>query len=179
MTNYWWGDDAIFKDIAPSLLEFYKKNKPQQGEIEGAKVSHIRRSRVVGIPFKHPSFDDIKKHLDPIVLNVNRHVFGYDLDGTCEFQLAEYSVGDKYDAHIDLAQTQNMCARKLSITVQLSEPDAYKGGSLEFTDNIPSPNLKNLGSVVVFPSFLGHKITPVTKGKRYSLVGWYNGPLWR
>ena len=179
MTNYWWGDDATFKHLAPSLLKFYKDNEAKQGEVEGAKVKSIRKSHVVGIPFKHPNFEELKKHLDPIVMNVNRHVFGYDLDGTCEFQLAKYEIGDKYDEHIDLAQTQNMCARKLSITVQLSAPNDYEGGALEFTDNIPSPNLKNLGSVVVFPSFLGHRITPVTKGTRYSLVGWYNGPLWR
>ena len=71
--------------------------------------------------------------------------------------------------------------RKLSVSVQLSDPNHYKGGNLEFADFIGTPEQKYLrpkGTVIVFPSFIPHQITPVTEGVRHSLVGWYEGLHW-
>ena len=79
--------------------------------------------------------------------------------------------------------------RKLSVTVSLSDPDDYKGGNFEFctqgqvncTKTVVSrcKEIKPQGSIVVFPSFLNHRVTPVTKGTRYSLVLWYLGKPWK
>ncbi|MDB2656544.1 2OG-Fe(II) oxygenase [Crocinitomicaceae bacterium] len=71
-------------------------------------------------------------------------------------------------------------ARKLSVTVQLSDPDEYEGGDLEFMINhktVKAPRKK--GTIVVFPSFIMHRVTPITKGTRQSIVGWVSGPPYR
>ena len=75
--------------------------------------------------------------------------------------------------------------RKLSVTVSLSDPKEYKGGELEFDYKNSNPNQKNKlikcteilpkGSLVVFPSFVWHRVCPVKSGERYSLVVWNLG----
>jgi PKHD-type hydroxylase len=70
--------------------------------------------------------------------------------------------------------------RKLSITVQLSDPSEYEGGELQFMINqhiITAP--KEKGTAIIFPSFALHRVTPVTKGARKSIVGWIGGPPYK
>ena len=80
--------------------------------------------------------------------------------------------------------------RKLSMIVQLSKPENYEGGDLRFNlrgldscldDNLmgPPPEFKQQGSIVIFPSFLWHKVEPITKGIRYSLVMSAIGENWK
>ena len=71
--------------------------------------------------------------------------------------------------------------RKLSVVVQLSEPEDYEGGVFEIDDVVrPYPLNTSLfqprGSILIFPSYIKHRVLPVTKGVRRSLVTWYNGP---
>ena len=67
--------------------------------------------------------------------------------------------------------------------MQLSNPSEYEGGVFELTDadftKQDKFNLKQKGSVLIFPSFIKHRVTPVTKGERKSLVGWIEGPSFR
>jgi PKHD-type hydroxylase len=75
--------------------------------------------------------------------------------------------------------------RKLSVTVSLSDSNDYKGGELEFdfrngehgkiSNIVECKEIKSKGSLVVFPSFVWHRVKPVTKGTRYSLVIWHCG----
>ena len=70
------------------------------------------------------------------------------------------------------------------MTIQLSDSDEYEGGDFEFDNDIlanpPDKNiLREKGRVLIFPSFLPHKVNPVTKGIRKSLVTWIEGPAWR
>ena len=70
--------------------------------------------------------------------------------------------------------------RKISITVQLSDPSEYEGGDLQIKINAgQSDTPKGLGNVVIFPSYLLHRVTPVTKGLRRSLVLWITGPAFK
>jgi len=69
--------------------------------------------------------------------------------------------------------------RKLSMTVQLSEPDTYEGGEFYFYDGNKDeiePDIQEQGSILVFDSRMWHRVAPVTKGVRYSLVSWILGP---
>jgi PKHD-type hydroxylase len=72
--------------------------------------------------------------------------------------------------------------RKLSFTVQLSDSDAYTGGDLEFLEVPSSPELREQlrqkGTVIVFPSFLQHRVTEITEGQRHALVSWREGKQW-
>lgn len=70
--------------------------------------------------------------------------------------------------------------RKISVVVPLSDPGDYEGGSLQFDQGGAVREIvQEPGRPVVFPSWLTHQVTPVTAGKRYSLVAWIRGPNWR
>ena len=74
----------------------------------------------------------------------------------------------------------NSNARKLSLVVQLSDPEDYEGGDLEiYTGHEPLVVKKKKGMTAFFPSYQLHGVTPVTKGTRYSLVVWVHGPAFR
>ena len=115
----------------------------------------------------------------PTILELNKKFHKFDITGLYEgFQFTKY-IGPtgKYRAHTD--RGFNTGIRKLSFTIQLSEADSYKGGDLVFNDGslIKLPqNLKAQGVLIAFPSFMVHEVRPVTKGTRYSLVGWVGGP---
>ena len=101
--------------------------------------------------------------------------FLFEIDYFEALQLARYEEGQYYTKHIDMG-AGHMGNRKLGITVQLSSPDDYEGGDLICDNNgrdFIAP--RELGSVTVFPSFMPHEVTPVTKGTRYSLVVWASG----
>ena len=73
--------------------------------------------------------------------------------------------------------------RKLSFTLQLSDSDEYTGGDLEFTefndaDEQFKKDMRKKGTVIVFPSFLQHRVTEVTEVQRHALVGWREGKQW-
>ncbi len=70
--------------------------------------------------------------------------------------------------------------RKLSVVIQLSPRESYEGGTFEFsTAAHPGAAFEPRGSVLIFPSFLQHRVLPVTSGIRHSLVTWVEGPQWR
>ena len=98
-----------------------------------------------------------------------------------DIQFATYEDGAFYDYHRDCDVKQKKY-RKLSVSVQLSNPDEYTGGDLLLKNiwgdfNLPmDEGVYKQGSVIVFPSMLLHTITPITEGIRYSLVQWFSGP---
>ena len=71
--------------------------------------------------------------------------------------------------------------RKLSFSLQLSDPDQYTGGELEFLDNSGKTMFapKQRGTMVVFDSRLKHRVRRVKSGLRKSIVGWVVGPRWK
>ena len=100
-------------------------------------------------------------------------------------QFTEYDAAyeGKYDWHMDcdLLGNGGVFARKISLVLQLSDGDSYEGGDFQFY-NVQNPKPEDLrakGTVVCFPSHVYHRVTQVTKGTRYSLVTWFEGPPWR
>lgn len=95
-------------------------------------------------------------------------------------QLARYDASELgfFRWHSDTVPEDT--TRKISISVPLSDPDEYAGGEFEFNENgaitaVP----QRAGYPVIFPSWLLHRVAPVTRGSRYSLVAWVRGPAWR
>lgn len=121
-------------------------------------------------------FDKIGK----IVSFMNHAYYDYELLGiTHNLQMLEYDsdieIPGHYDWHVD-AGTGECSTRKLSCTIQLSDEEDYDGCELLINDNSKVINAsKNMGSVHLFPSYTLHKVTPITSGKRYSLVIWVHG----
>ena len=118
----------------------------------------------------------IYKRLSAAAQGLNDRFFGFDLFGFAEdLQFAQYEVGGRYDTHIDCIHHGRI--RKLSISVQLGED--YEGGNLviNYGQDLVMP--KTTGMAIAFPSTALHSVQPVTKGTRYSLVGWITGPRFK
>ena len=135
----------------------------------------------------------IYKEIQPYVHMANRQAgwnFNWDYSESCQF--TKYKKGQYYDWHCDSWDKPYTKEgpikgkiRKLSVTVTLSDPKDYKGGELEFDFRQQDPDkprqtrtcteILSKGSIVVFPSFVWHRVKPVKKGVRYSLVVWNLG----
>jgi len=91
-------------------------------------------------------------------------------------QIAFYQPGEHYDWHVDVGHGDAAC-RKISISVMLSPDDKYKGGDLEVNDHgVLRQGIREQGSINLFPSYMPHRVAPVTEGERWALVIWINGP---
>jgi PKHD-type hydroxylase len=115
----------------------------------------------------------------------NKNAFGFDINYLLDIQYTKYIAEEngKYDWHYDTFWANpTTYDRKLSIIIQLSDSADYEGGNFEidpFHPQLPADKIREKGSVIVFPSFLSHRVTPVTKGERISLVSWIQGPKFR
>jgi len=152
------------------------------GTGDSSAQTDYRRSRVKWLNNE----GDIRDLLFHYVSEANRAAFNVNVTNYAQIQYTEYLAENKghYGWHHDIfwqgesGETQNM-DRKLSIVVQLSDHDCYEGGNFSFKE-VDSPDLsfKSKGSILVFPSYLTHKVEPVTFGRRLSLVAWFYGPRW-
>lgn len=80
------------------------------------------------------------------------------------------------DWHVDLGQGVT-ASRKLGFSLQLTESSAYDGGDLEFHNaSVDKAGLREIGTLIVFPSYWLHRVAPVTRGSRHVIVGWVHGP---
>ena len=113
-----------------------------------------------------------------IFMQVNQN-YGFDVVGMIDaLQFTEYAPGQHFDWHMDIGRGATSL-RKMSLTVQLSDPGDYDGGDLEFVGLGAQPEARNQGYATVFPSYMGHRVTPVTRGVRRSLVAWVSGAPYR
>jgi len=159
-----------------------------EGNVKEAEIGNvanidksIRSSNILPCPFDSENGIYLDRIMSKYITMANRECFGVSLNGFKEFQVAKYGKGDFYDYHMDSNIQDNRSQRKLSITVQLSDSIDYVGGDFEFSKDIGKLDKKKLrekGTILVFPSFLYHRVTEVTKGERFSLVGWYEGNDW-
>jgi len=110
---------------------------------------------------------------------LNSQAYQFDVSGMDEpLYFVTYDEREKghYNWHYD-GTLAGHAPRKLSITFQLSDPKDYEGGELEFNrTGEPTTAPKDRGTFVLFPSFVLHRVKPVTKGVRHALVAWVNGP---
>jgi PKHD-type hydroxylase len=144
-------------------------------------LSDIRKSYIYWIP-KINQWKGLFEKIMSIVEQCNREYFKFEITSLSEnLQYTEYdsSYNGQYEYHIDIGNSYDS-GRKLSISVQLSDETEYDGGELEFkTDYNKKYATKKQGSVIIFPSYILHKVHPVTRGKRCSLVTWVAGPPFR
>ncbi len=151
------------------------KDQPEsEGQVGvGGKKNSIRNS-IVKFVLPDSNCDWLFAKIEAAIDHLNLE-YKFALRGFYEgMQVATYNSGGHYDWHSDFG-TGSYSVRKLSLSIQLSDQNDYKGGELEFmaTDELAP---KQIGSLVVFPSFLVHRIRSVTEGQRVSLVAWISGP---
>ena len=143
--------------------------------------SAIRRSQIWFFS-PRPETEFIFKPLRQVLKHINDQGYRFDITefGTgC--QIARYSadVRGHYDWHIDLG-TGRFSRRKLSLSIQLTDGASYDGGELEFhIKGLDRAKMRQQGTLIAFPSFHEHRVTPVTRGERFSLVAWADGPPYR
>jgi PKHD-type hydroxylase len=149
-----------------------------KGLITGKTKEDVKDVRDSKISWLHPAdgIDWVFSRVTGMVLNLNERFFKFDLFGINEgFQFTNYKApSGKYGKHVD--RGLNTPVRKLSISIQLTNPEEYEGGELYlYEDDKPIPMEKSQGTLVLFPSYVIHEVMPVTKGERNSLVTWVTG----
>ena len=169
--------DAIVK-----RADFYADQSATVGFADSSRSDQAYRSSIVRW-FDPLREKDIIDRLMQFVAASNRTNFGADIVAPYEVQFTEYHATQqgKYDWHQDVwLESSRPFDRKLSVVVQLSDPEEYEGGAFEFFCVAqPGATFAPRGSMLIFPSFLQHRVLPVTAGVRRSLVTWVEGPRWR
>jgi PKHD-type hydroxylase len=170
---YAFWNNAFSKEECQTIINI-AKNK---GLIKGTtKVeSDVRDSKISWL-YPTDNLDWVFRRVTDIVLNLNERFFKFDLFGLNEgFQFTNYEApSGKYGKHVD--RGINMSVRKLSISIQLTNPEEYEGGELKLYDGDEGTVMdKTQGTLILFPSYVLHEVMPVTKGERNSLVTWVTG----
>lgn len=186
MNNIWEVWTAALKpaecDDIVAKAATYPAKAATVGVEKGNRVEQsLRESTIRWIPPQRET--RLVQRIMGFVKSSNRTNFGFDITDLFDIQFTEYhgSRHDKYDWHQDVRLKGSMpYDRKLSVVIQLSARESYEGGTFEFsTVAHPGAAFEPRGSVLIFPSFLQHRVLPVTKGIRHSLVTWVEGPRWR
>ena len=162
------------------VIEAGHKQKPEVAQVgmnkPGGGVDTKKRTTTIAwIPFK--KMPEMYFQIEAIMQKTNLNHFGFDNVRITEpAQFTEYPKGGFYDWHMDLDVNGSFepPIRKISMTILLSDPSTFKGGELEFMEKNKMPNLKQ-GQAIFFASFIRHRVAPVTKGIRRSLVMWFGG----
>ena len=170
---YW--NNAFSKEECQTIINIAKDKGLVTGTTKGE--SDARESKVSWL-YSVDNIDWVFRRVTDITLNLNERFFKFDLFGLNEgFQFTNYEApSGKYGKHID--RSMNMPVRKLSISIQLTNPEEYEGGELKLydgDDEEASVMDKTQGTLILFPSYVLHEVMPVTKGERNSLVTWVTG----
>ena len=153
--------------------------EPIKSEIMGRVESH-RSSDLYWLRPDHAGVAPVFEAFKSVSMALNDAAFQFEIDGAMDMQLTRYDPGGHYEWHMDLAGQGNS-RRKLSVSILLNDPSEFDGGGLQFfeaTHHQPIVDLAQ-GDAVFFPSWCKHRVVPVTRGVRWSLVGWWTGPPFR
>ena len=204
LTNYYWYfQSAVPEHICDDIVRYGKSIQDEMAvtggygdpkRLDKNQLKDLKKKRNSDIVWMSDRW--IYNEIQPYIRSANVQAgwnFEWDFSESCQF--TKYTKGQFYDWHCDswnkpyIRENSNAPdhgkIRKLSVTVTLSDPKDYKGGELEFDFRQNDPDKPNKkikckeilpkGSLVVFPSFVWHRVCPVTKGERNSLVIWNLG----
>ena len=204
LTNYYWYfTAAIPPKICDDIIKYgltQSETLARTGdygdkELTKNEIKDMKRKRNSDLVWLNDTW--IYKELHPYINMANKNAgwnFNWDRSESCQF--TKYKLNQYYDWHCDSWDKvydkpntpQHGKIRKLSMTCQLTDGSEYEGGELEFDFRNYDPHMREetkhlrqakeilpKGSIIVFPSFVWHRVKPVTKGTRYSLVMWNLG----
>jgi len=173
----WQGRGALFADEIRRYKEEglwdYEADRPKKGVL-----AKIRETKLNWLEPAHP----MNKVLLDYVLETNKKVWHYNLSKQTPCQLGKYEVGSFFTWHQDGGYSYmetEVETRKLTAMMMVSAPGDFEGGEFEFyVGDSPyvRPPVSSQGSILVFDSHIWHRVKPVTKGVRYSLVSFIVGP---
>jgi PKHD-type hydroxylase len=172
---YAFWNNAFSKEECQSIINIAKDKGLIKGKTK--EESDVRDSKISWL-YPIDKIDWVFRRVTDITLNLNERFFKFDLFGLNEgFQFTNYEApSGKYGKHVD--RSMNISVRKLSISIQLTDPEEYEGGELKLYDGDDKDAIvmdKTQGTLIIFPSYVLHEVMPVTKGTRNSLVTWVTG----
>ena len=177
----WWDggfSNREIKDII-SIGEDYTQTDAVVDD--GKIIQNVRKSKVAWLN-QNSRTQFLYDKMAYIARMLNGQFFDFDLYGFVEdFQYTVYGPeNDHYEWHMDKGASLSGAPRKLSLVLQLSDPSEYEGGDIELMTSVNVTTLeKKKGIVHAFPSFVLHRVTPVTRGIRRTLVIWVSGPKFK
>jgi|TARA_Y100000289_G_C3899685_1_gene138491 PKHD-type hydroxylase len=198
LTNYYWCFKSVLTPrFCDEVIEYANSQKEVMARTGDFTNKKLNKEEVKNLQLKRKSdlvwLNDawIYKEVIPYVKKANINAgWNFEWDESEHFQFTKYKLNQFYDWHCDSFHKINEKGkiRKLSVTCQLSDQTEYKGGELEFDFRNYDPHMRDelhhvqqaqnvltKGSIIIFPSFVWHRVKPVTEGTRYSLVLWNLG----
>ena len=199
---YWYFKSAIPAKICDDIVKYGLTKTETMARTGGYDDKELTKDQIRDMKIKRNSdlvwLNDtwIYKELHPYIHKANKFAgWNYEWDRSESCQFTKYKLNQYYDWHCDSWDKpyekegpDNGKIRKLSMTCQLTDGSEYEGGELEFDFRNYAPHMREeakhleqakeilpKGSIIVFPSFVWHRVKPVTKGTRYSLVMWNLG----
>jgi len=200
---YWYFKSAVPEKICDDIIKYALTKKESMAKTGGYENKKLTEDDIINLKSKRNSdlvwLNEtwIYKELHPYIHEANKNAgwnFDWNFSESCQF--TKYKLNQYYDWHCDSWNKpyerpntpEHGKIRKLSMTCQLTDGSEYEGGELEFDFRNYDPNMREeakhlkqakeiltKGSIIVFPSFVWHRVQPVTKGVRYSLVMWNLG----
>jgi len=190
--QYYWFKHALSKEEVDKVIKLASElpEAERATTIGSEDGGSTRSSMIKWIPKNNQTWDWLYERMMNLSIEANNELWRFDLRTALEaIQYTEYYASENghYDWHQDIGHGPLPSKRKISITIQLSESEEYDGGELlictgsngdgELDNNKICPRGKGVG--VLFPSYMMHRVTPVTKGVRKSLVLWVGGSHFR
>jgi PKHD-type hydroxylase len=172
---YAFWNKAFSKEECQTIINIAKDKGLIKGSTKGGDIKDVRDSKISWL-YPIDGMDWVFRRVTDITLNLNERFFKFDLFGLNEgFQFTNYEApSGRYGKHVD--RGMNIPVRKLSISIQLTNPEEYEGGELYlYEDDKGTLMDKTQGTLILFPSYILHEVMPVTKGERNSLVTWVTG----
>tara|TARA_R100000963_G_C4636103_1_gene100189 strand:- start:68 stop:703 length:636 start_codon:yes stop_codon:yes gene_type:complete len=201
---YWYFENALSPKLCDDIIKYANLQQESLGLIGGVSekankgiplnesdLKHLKKKRDSNIVWLNERW--IYKEIHPYIHIANRNAhWNFEWNFSEAVQFTKYKLNQYYDWHTDSwnvpypsdkQKEMSGKIRKLSTICVLSDKSDYEGGELEFQyrnkdDPNPSdicPHTKKRGTLIVFPSFIWHRVKPVTSGNRYSLVLWHLG----
>tara|TARA_R100000951_G_scaffold115679_1_gene124565 strand:+ start:2255 stop:2881 length:627 start_codon:yes stop_codon:yes gene_type:complete len=198
--TYWFFEKALSDRFCNDLIKYGNEKKEKLAltgdkthsqKLTAKEVDDLKLKRNSNIVWMGERW--IYNQIQPFI-NLANHSAGwnYEWDWSEECQFTKYKLNQFYNWHKDSFQEPfsnkkdkmyDGKIRKLSVTCLLSDPKDYEGGDLEFQPRdqedpniiLSTNHIRKRGTIIVFPSYTWHRVTPVTKGTRYSLVIWNLG----
>ena len=184
--KYWFFKKAIPIDICQKILVAGRSQIQEVGVTSDKNSYKERKCKVSWLDDKW-----LYKIINPYIHEANKNAgWNFDWDWNEASQFTIYNKDDYYKWHTDSDKVLkhknkniNGKTRKLSLTLQLTDKIEYEGGDFQFKwlledeiETITVDDAKDIGTIIIFPSFIHHQVMPITKGKRESLVNWSIGP---
>ncbi len=191
---FWCFQDSLPKTLPFDLMRFAEENSDTEHEAQvgmGNKDGVNKGIRQSNVNWFGQGW--VHRHFTTLVQRANQMAgWNFEITGAETLQYTKYKLNGFYDWHFDTheipyldpynSSTYNK-TRKISMSCVLTDGDEYEGGDFQLKfpggEVVTIPELRKRGTVVVFPSYLHHRVTPVTSGSRISMVMWSLGPPFR